>query len=287
MKHSLVVSIVLVCSSCIPKFANGQQTPLLESVLYDNGPLVTHVASGFGGADVSAVQNLTLGLSEYGFCHWGGVNNKVSDEFVVTDQEGWTIDTLTFYGFQTGNSTQSTYLALQWWIYDDDPAQGGTLLCTDSATVANGRLITGWSGVYRTMEDDMQTATNRAVMLNQCVVDPSCDLGPGTYWVVSQGWGTIPTCMWYPLVSIVGTPATGNAQQFLGSANDWFPIMDGGYPQGIPLLIQGSVSNGGSSVPCEDIFFFKAKCNTSGTAQSMVKITGDYAGETVMIGLDG
>jgi len=40
-------------------------------------------------------------------------------------------------------------------------------------------------------------------------------------------------------------------------------------------------------IPCADIFFFNAKCNASGAAQSMVKISGDYAGETVTFDLDG
>ena len=44
---------------------------------------------------------------------------------------------------------------------------------------------------------------------------------------------------------------------------------------------------GGSSIPCADIFFFNARCNASGTAQAMIKITGDYAGETVTLELDG
>lgn len=43
----------------------------------------------------------------------------------------------------------------------------------------------------------------------------------------------------------------------------------------------------GGGIACEEIFFFNARCNASGTAQAMVKINGDHAGETVMFELDG
>ncbi|MDH4070365.1 MAG: T9SS type A sorting domain-containing protein [Ignavibacteria bacterium] len=44
---------------------------------------------------------------------------------------------------------------------------------------------------------------------------------------------------------------------------------------------------GGSEIQCDDIFFFQARCNASGVAQAMVKITGDYAGETITFEVDG
>ncbi len=43
----------------------------------------------------------------------------------------------------------------------------------------------------------------------------------------------------------------------------------------------------GGSLSCNDIFFFAAKCNRNGAAQSMVKMHGDYTGETITFDLDG
>jgi len=43
----------------------------------------------------------------------------------------------------------------------------------------------------------------------------------------------------------------------------------------------------GGGIPCEDIVFFNARCNGSGTAQAMVKLTGDYGGQMVTFELDG
>jgi len=42
-----------------------------------------------------------------------------------------------------------------------------------------------------------------------------------------------------------------------------------------------------TGIPCEDIFFFNAKCNATGAAQAMVKLSGDYSGQTVTFDLDG
>jgi len=44
---------------------------------------------------------------------------------------------------------------------------------------------------------------------------------------------------------------------------------------------------GGGGLACGDIFFFNAKCNPEGAAQAMVKMTGDWTGETVTFDLDG
>jgi len=44
---------------------------------------------------------------------------------------------------------------------------------------------------------------------------------------------------------------------------------------------------GTGSISCGDIFFFNAKCNANGAAQAMVKMSGDFSGETVTFDLDG
>jgi len=52
-------------------------------------------------------------------------------------------------------------------------------------------------------------------------------------------------------------------------------------------VIKYTQSGTGGGLLCEDIFFFNAKCNANGAAQAMVKMSGDFSGETVTFDLDG
>ena len=44
---------------------------------------------------------------------------------------------------------------------------------------------------------------------------------------------------------------------------------------------------GGGGIPCSDVQVFNARCNPSGTALAMVRIAGNYAGESVTFEFDG
>ncbi|MFZ1553126.1 MAG: hypothetical protein WAV53_17145, partial [Anaerolineae bacterium] len=87
---------------------NVPNAPMVPgAILFDNGPLVTHPGGGFGGADASAVQT-AIGLTIYGAGHQLSANNRVADDFTVPAGETWTINTVTFYAYQTGSTTTST-----------------------------------------------------------------------------------------------------------------------------------------------------------------------------------
>jgi hypothetical protein len=51
------------------------------------------------------------------------------------------------------------------------------------------------------------------------------------------------------------------------------------------VVLEGTYVEPG--VPCEEIFFFNAKCNANGAAQAMVKAMGDHSGKMVTFDLDG
>jgi len=53
------------------------------------------------------------------------------------------------------------------------------------------------------------------------------------------------------------------------------------------VVLEGTYISVDPGVPCEEIFFFNAKCNSNGAAQAMVKAMGDYSGEMVTFDLDG
>jgi len=265
--------------------------PSTQAILYDNGPIITHPGGGAGGADGSALQT-ALSLTIFGFGHQGlsTVNNKVADDFTITDDGGWTIDSLCFYGYQSFSGLTSTFTAVKWWIYNGDPSMGGTVVCTDSATLVNGRLSTGWSGIYRATDVLIATNTDRPVMLNRVVVSPACVLDPGTYWVVWQSWGTSTSGPWCPPITILGSTTTGDALQFIGgTTNIWQDCLDGTFPQGVPFMVKGTV-NSPAGVPCSAITGIAARCIGGGTktVQARVNLLGStiYAGQMVTIAID-
>ena len=100
-----------------------------DAILFDNGPLVTHPGGGSGGADASALQT-ALGMSLYGFGFQSTEPNRMVDDFTIADPGGWQIDTITFFGYQTGSTTTSTFTEIYVQIWDGAPNAGGTVVLT-------------------------------------------------------------------------------------------------------------------------------------------------------------
>jgi len=115
------------------------------------------------------------------------------------------------------------------------------------------------------------------------VATGGCVLAAGTYWVEWKSFGTLASGPWAPPVTVLGSTGTGNGKQ--NQVGTWVNLVDVG-PQDLPFEVKGTV-NGGGGVSCGDIFFFNAKCNMNGAAQAMVKMSGDFSGETVGFDLDG
>ncbi len=201
-----------------------------EDILYDNGPLVTHPGGGAGGADVSALQT-ALGMGTFGFGNQVSAGNRVADDFTVTGG-GWFVNTITFFGYQTGSSTTSTFTAVNLRIWDGPPNDPNSNVVFGDTTT-NRMTATGWSNIYRTL-DTALSATDRPIMAN--VTDINTFLPPGTYWVDWQANGTLASGPWAPPISILGQTTTGNAMQFTTAG--WADLVDVG-PQGLPFIIEG------------------------------------------------
>jgi len=103
------------------------------NLLYDNGPLVNNPGGGLGGADESVVQG-SLGMTSFGFNH-DPEEFRVSDDFTVSDTNGWTIDSLVFYAYQTFSGNASTITRVSYQIWDGPPNDPGS-------SVVFGDLIT-------------------------------------------------------------------------------------------------------------------------------------------------
>jgi len=208
-------------------------------LLFDNGPLVTHPGGGFGGADASALQNTMLNV--YGFNQNAAANYRIADDFVVSGG-AWTIDSIAFFGYQTGSTTTSTFTSVRLEIWNGRPDSVGSSVVFGDLTT-NRMISTRFSNIYRVLITDL-TATNRPIMRN--VASVGTTLQPGTYWLVWNATGSLTSGPWQPPVTILGTYTTGNAMQYTGTA--WQAIRDSiapnpGNPQGVPFLIYGIASS--------------------------------------------
>jgi hypothetical protein len=197
--------------------------------LYDNGPVVTDPGGGFGGLDASRLQT-NLGMNTLGFITSTANDRRIADDFTVP-AGGWTIDTFTFYAYQTGSTTTSTFTNARVQIWNGPPNAGGTVIFGD---LAHNRLLsTRFSNIYRaadlTLMDDQ-----RPLMAN--VVDVGTTLPAGTYWLDMELGGTLASGPFVPPVTILGQTgkAGANAIQWNGSA--WTPLVDVS-PQDIPFKI--------------------------------------------------
>jgi len=255
-KKGLIFSFVCAVMLYAGQFANA-------AVLYDNGPLVTHPAGGAGGADASALQT-SLGLSTYGVGHQLVSGNRIADDFTVTGSNPWTINEIVFYAYQTGSTTATTITSVNYCIWDGVPGDPGSNVIFGD-TITNKLTNSEWSGIYRVLDYELTTNTNRPIMKN--TVSAGVKLQPGTYWLDWQTDGSLSSGPWSPLISILGQPTTGNGMQYLSDAlnpssllsstslvdlsqdkavdfktdfgNGWNPYEDNGYLQGFPFILMG------------------------------------------------
>ena len=211
-----------------------------QTVIYDNGPLVTMPGGGSGGADVSHLWDTSL--TTYGYGHAVTTGYWVADDFTVPAGDAWTIDSVVFYAYQTGSTTTSTINEVRFAIWDGVPeATGSSIIAGD--TSLNNFLASTWSGIYRTNGTNF-SATDRPIMRTTVYVGGTV-LQPGTYWMQWQSGGSLGSGPWAPPVTIVGTTNTGNAMQFnptLAPGSQWSTIelassTDG---QDFPYLLIGS-----------------------------------------------
>jgi subtilisin family serine protease len=208
--------------------------PLAANVLYDNGPFITSFGDGPGGADVSLVQNISLGLTLLG-ANVSAPTFRIADDFTVTTPGGWTIDNAVFYGYQTGSGTDSTFTAVNFQIWDGPPDDPDSNVIFGD-TVTNRMEATDWTNAYRYAES--APGTTRPVMY--VVGEAGVHLDPGTYWLDWQMSGTVASGPWQPPITIIGETTTGDALQL--TAAGWQALLDGGTstPQGAPFQLWGT-----------------------------------------------
>jgi len=209
------------------------RVPNGPSVLYNNGPLISSVGTGVGGADESILENTTLGMTTLGAGHTGAF--RVADEFSVSGN-GWDVTTITFFAYQT-NETASTITAVNLQIWDGVPgAAGSNVIFGDEVT--NVMSSTVFSNILRVTEGTAGTANNRQIAAN--TVDVNINLAPGTYWLDWQSDGSGGSGPWAPPITIAGQSVTGNSLQ--SNAGVWGGLLDGGTGTalGLPFIVEGT-----------------------------------------------
>jgi hypothetical protein len=244
-------------------------------VLYDNGPLINSPGTGAVGADESVVQN-SIGLDFYGFSHHVSVDERIADDFTVSDPNGWNIETITTFAYQTGSTTSSTINHVNYRIWDGPPGSGGISVVFGDTTT-NRLVESTWPSIFR-VTDSTSGDTQRPIMAN--TLSAGVFLPQGTYWLDWQSGGSLGSGPWAPPVTINGQTTTGNALQYTGT---WIEARDGGTNtrQGFPFILEGSSGSAGESCSSEDIPWVSVS-PPSGTTQpgnsSMVNVAFDSTG---------
>ncbi len=220
-------------SSEIPDFSNNNQVQ--GSVIYSNGPVFNVAGGGAGNADLSLLENLSVGNTTLGAGHQTANGNRIADEWVLT--ETVEVTSIDFYAYQTGSTTTSTILGVTIVVWDGEPGVGTAIFGDDAISAM---INTDWSGVYRASETTPLDAT-RPIMRNT-VETPGLVLTPGTYWIDWDADGSLGSGPWAPPIAApLGTGASGNAKQSL--AGVWGDLLDGGSgnPLGMPFDVTGTV----------------------------------------------
>ncbi len=212
-----------------------------QNLLWNNGSFITHPGAGFGGSDVSALQS-NLGMTSYGpnANHNSSAGNYfyLADDFEVTGK--WTINTMTFFGYQTLSTTTSTITGVYLRIWDGIPDQPGSSVVWGNLTT-NRLSSSSWSGVYRAPIADLSN-NQRPVM--EIVADlTGCELNEGIYWVQYGFTGSLTSGPWGVPLTILGQTTTCNALH--KTSTGWQPLLDAGSltQQGLPFLVNGELTN--------------------------------------------
>lgn len=217
----------------LPPAAHTPLQPFGATLIYNNGPYVTHPGGGPNGTHGSVLQNSTLGMTILGFGVSGTI--RVADDFVVPASQQWRIDSITVNGYTTNADTtvppSATAINFRIWNGTPDSA-GSTVVFGDTST--NRLTSTYWRREVRYS----QTTVNVARAIKIVNASAGVTLPPGRYWL---DWN-ITGLSFAPPITITGDTVTGNARQ--RGSSGWVNLLDGTRPQGMPFQLHGQVLGG-------------------------------------------
>ena len=214
-----------------------------QTALVNQSGLITHPGLGAGGADVSATQTSTLGMTLYG----SSMNYSVAGTYWIAEKitvpaSGWFLDSLITYGYQTGSTTVNTITGLRVYVSADSSNMPSHTPVLGSKTT-NALIGSTFSNIYRAPGDlstDLPN-TQRPIMKIKGAI--TGNLPAGTYWIAWSASGSLASGPWCPPVTIKNNPITGNAMQ--KTATGWVAVVDGTITptrtQGMPFRLYGNI----------------------------------------------
>ncbi len=192
--------------------------------LFSNGP----AASG-GPPPLSVIRT---GGTLLGAGQQASIPNLVGDDFTVGGP-GWNVESLSFFGYQTGAASTFTFTSATWSIVAGDVNAGTVLASGTGSAVTNGGLV-GYRVSATTLTD-----TQRAIFRVDVDI-PDVVLPAGSYWLRWGLTGSLASGPWQPPTA---DGVVGNAVQSLASAA-FSPVVDAGDGLGLelPFVISGTVA---------------------------------------------
>jgi hypothetical protein len=190
-------------------------------VLFNNGPVVN-------GAGLSV---LTAPATTFGFGQQTASGNAVADDFTVAGAS-WTVESLNFYGYQTG-STAFSFTTATWSVVSGNVNTGAVVASGVTAVTSGG--LQGYRVASTTLGD-----TARGIY--KVVADvPDFSLPAGSYWMRWSLTGTLASGPWQPPTS---DAAVGNAAQSTTAIPTFTTLVEagGGLNVSLPFTINGSVA---------------------------------------------
>jgi len=209
------------------------------AVLYNNGPLITHIGTCPGTPPNNNESQIRPGGTIFGFGHQVINNNRMADDFTVPAGQVWEIGAITFFAYQTGAGTGAptmNQVTLQ--IWQGRPGDAGSVVICGTTT-NNVLALSTFSGIYRTVNTTpCPGATTRPIFANICTLPVGCVpcLPAGTYWLDWNTNGTLASGPWCPPVT--PTPAGANGRQSLNGT--WGDALDGTVVEALPFIIEGA-----------------------------------------------
>lgn len=187
--------------------------------LYNNGPVAA------GGLSV-----LTTPATTFGFGAQTTAGNSVADDFTVGAGQTWNVQSLDFFGYQTG-STAFTFQQATWSVISG--GIGGSVVASGVTNVSSG----GLQG-YRVTSTTL-TNTQRGIYEAQADVT-DFSLSAGHYWLTWSLTGSLASGPWQPPTS---DARTGNAMQSTTSG-PFVTLIEAGslLTVELPFAINGTVA---------------------------------------------
>lgn len=207
-------------------------------ILFDNGPYFNSTGTGAGGANESVLYTTTFGMTTIGFGQQQASFNRIADDFVMNNCS-IRVDSVVFFGYQTGSTTTSTFTGVTLRIWNGVPDAGGSAVVFGDTTT-NRMIRSAWTGAYRITETTVGAST-RPIMRNVVNVG-GVTLAGGTYWLDWASSGSLASGPWAPARTPQGVAITGNGRQRIG--NTWNNAVDGGTgtpAQGFPFIVYGAI----------------------------------------------